>query len=70
MHWTPDAALQQAELSPALQRPPLLTQPELGLRQTSGEDGSVGDLGKQLPSQQSLPVVQLAPSALHGASAQ
>src|ERR1700677_4968842 len=71
MHWTPALALQQSPSMPARQRPP---RPEhimvVGVRQTSGDDGLVDDMGKQLPSQQSLPVVQLAPAAAQGASAQ
>src|SRR5450755_2020895 len=71
MHSTPALALQQSSLCPARQRPPGSEHVMVdGGRQTRGEDGSVGDIGKQLPSQQSLPVVQLTPAPRHGASAQ
>src|SRR5579863_1647229 len=71
MHWVPALELQQSALLPARQRPPTSAQVVFGgARHTRGDDGSVEDFGKQLPPQQSLPDVQLAPSPRQGASAQ
>jgi hypothetical protein len=71
MHWTPCDELQQSWLCPAWHREPSATHViVVGGRHTSGDAGLVGDCGKQLPLQQSLPVWQLAPCPWHGASAQ